>query len=296
MKIFNKIKTWFKKAYVRFVLLLAIAAILYFLIPYLMFLLIMLGLTPGLIICIVEIALECKPNQKRRIDNKKHINKKKDRSADLKKYNITFKLLGYCISFIFLIALFSWRTYDEISFDLPIVKDEMIKVTFMPPTTLPPPPPPPEPEPIIEKPIVDLNKIKTVDDRNNIPPDTEGDPEVDVDYIPEKSPDEPWLPPIETLPEFPGGDNNLLKYIKSNMLIPSMAIELGASGTVVLQFVVNEEGDIADIKIVQDVCCGCGKAAVRMLRKMPKWKPANMNGHPVSFTYTLPIRIVISGR
>ena len=61
MKIFNKIKTWFKKAYVRFVLLLAIAVALYFLIPYFMFLLILLGITPGLIICIVEIALESKP-------------------------------------------------------------------------------------------------------------------------------------------------------------------------------------------------------------------------------------------
>ena len=61
MKIFNKIKTWFKKAYVRFVLLLAIAVVLYFLIPYFMFLLILLGITPGLIICIVEIALESKP-------------------------------------------------------------------------------------------------------------------------------------------------------------------------------------------------------------------------------------------
>ena len=61
MKILNKIKIWYKKAYVRFVLLLAIAVMLYFTIPYLMFLLIMLGLTPGLIVCIVEIALERKP-------------------------------------------------------------------------------------------------------------------------------------------------------------------------------------------------------------------------------------------
>jgi len=63
MKILNKIKTWYKKAYVRFVLLLAIAVMLYFLIPYLMFLLILLGLTPALIVCIVEIALERKPKQ-----------------------------------------------------------------------------------------------------------------------------------------------------------------------------------------------------------------------------------------
>jgi len=93
---------------------------------------------------------------------------------------------------------------------------------------------------------------------------------------------------IEVKPEFPGGMAKFLNFVKNNYQAPD---EPGLKGKVFVQFVVEKDGSLTDIKILKDVGFGTGKEAERVLRKCPKWTPAEQNGKKVRCSYQLPISI-----
>lgn len=94
---------------------------------------------------------------------------------------------------------------------------------------------------------------------------------------------------VEQMPEFPGGENAMLAFIQKGLRYPKQAQENGTEGRVVVNFVVNETGDISDIKIVRSVKNGCDDEAMRVVRSMPKWKPGRQNGNAVKVLFSLPI-------
>lgn len=102
-------------------------------------------------------------------------------------------------------------------------------------------------------------------------------------------PKEETFTAVEQLPEFPGGQAALTKYLMNNIRYPPQAREEGIQGRVVLRFVVNQDGSISDITIVKDLPGGCGKEAVRVVTTMPKWKPGRQNGQAVKVYYNLPV-------
>ncbi len=91
---------------------------------------------------------------------------------------------------------------------------------------------------------------------------------------------------VEQMPEPPFDIN---KYLSQNIRYPAAAKEDGIQGRVVLQFVVDRDGSVGDIKIARDIGGGCGKEAVRVVSGMPKWKPGKQNGQAVKVYYTLPV-------
>ena len=95
---------------------------------------------------------------------------------------------------------------------------------------------------------------------------------------------------VEERPMFPGGEEKLMKYISDNLNYPKIAKEKKIEGTVYVAFVVKEDGIISDIKVARGLGNGCDQEAIRVIKSMPKWKPANQRGTPVPFRFVLPIK------
>lgn len=95
---------------------------------------------------------------------------------------------------------------------------------------------------------------------------------------------------VEEYPEFPNGEENLYKYLGSNIKYPHEALENGIQGTVVVKFVVEKDGSISNVKAVRKIGGGCDEEAVRVVKRMPRWKPGKQSGKPVRTEFTLPIQ------
>jgi protein TonB len=94
---------------------------------------------------------------------------------------------------------------------------------------------------------------------------------------------------VEEMPQFPGGEAELMKWLKDNLNYPVIAAEQGIQGRVTLRFVVKPDGTVDDVKIQKSLDPNCDKEAQRVVKKMPKWIPGRQNGNPVYVYYSLPI-------
>jgi periplasmic protein TonB len=94
---------------------------------------------------------------------------------------------------------------------------------------------------------------------------------------------------VEQMPEFPGGQDELLLYLKKNIKYPEIAQENGISGRVFVQFVVSSNGSISSVTVVRGVDPSLDKEAVRVIRNMPPWKPGKQNGTPVKVQMSVPV-------
>ena len=92
-----------------------------------------------------------------------------------------------------------------------------------------------------------------------------------------------------TMPEFPGGDVGLSKYLAENVKFPENAKKDSLSKKVFVQFVINQEGDVENVKVVRGVDKAFDKEAIRVVESMPKWEPAKQFGKPVKFTHTIAV-------
>ena len=95
---------------------------------------------------------------------------------------------------------------------------------------------------------------------------------------------------VEVMPQFPGGEKELLKWLSDNINYPVIAQEQGIQGRVILRFVVKPDGSVDNVEVQRSLDPSCDKEAVRVVKKMPKWIPGKQNGNPVYVYYTLPIQ------
>lgn len=86
---------------------------------------------------------------------------------------------------------------------------------------------------------------------------------------------------IDQMPQFPGGDFELRKWIMSHLRYPTEAIENGIKGSVLVQCVVNRDGSISDAKIARGLIPACDKEALRLVNSMPRWIPGQLKGENV---------------
>ena len=104
--------------------------------------------------------------------------------------------------------------------------------------------------------------------------------------------DENYIYPIaEKIPEFPGGDVALRRFINENLNIPVVMCYEGGmpQGRVILQFVVEADGSITDIEVIRGIDPLLDREAVRLIQSMPKWTPGEQGGETVRVRYTLPV-------
>lgn len=103
------------------------------------------------------------------------------------------------------------------------------------------------------------------------------------------------LPLRTTAPQFPGGDSAFIAWFSGQLRYPPMEREMGIEGTSFVQFTVNTDGTISDVEIARGVPNGanCDKEAMRVVKQMPKWKPAMRKGKAVKSKCVVPVRWVI---
>ena len=239
------------------------------------------------------------------------------------KLRTPFLLYGIVAALAAIIFAFSATSYEDTVFipDDALELDEDFLVE-PPRTAEPPPPPPPPPPPVIEE----VPEEEILEEEEPVFEDTEVDEETVVEDAPveEEAPPPPPPPPpppaeeeifkvVEQMPRFPGCENSggtnaekakcaegkLLQYIYKNLKYPAIARENGVEGTCVIQFVVDKDGSVKQVKLARDIGAGCGEAArkvVEAMNNMPeKWTPGKQRGRSVKVYYTLPIRFKLEG-
>ncbi|MBN1924938.1 MAG: energy transducer TonB [Prolixibacteraceae bacterium] len=170
---------------------------------------------------------------------------------------------------------------------------EIVDEWYTPPTNTPKPPPPP-PRPVfsekllitdidlgLEEPDIESSEIDETVLINALPAiiSEEGKEEEDIVFT-----------TVKDMPEFPGGDKGLLRWIANSIKYPQNAIEMGIDGTVFVKFVVNTDGTVINAEIVRGVDPLLDEEAVRVIKNMPRWKPGMQNGKLVKVMYVVPIR------
>jgi len=99
---------------------------------------------------------------------------------------------------------------------------------------------------------------------------------------------------VEQMPQFPGGELALRKYLNSSVKYPVIAQENGIQGKVFVSFVVDTNGGVSNVRVSRGVDESLDKESVRVVKSMPKWIPGKQNGQAVRVSYTVPINFVLN--
>ena len=100
---------------------------------------------------------------------------------------------------------------------------------------------------------------------------------------------------VEQMPQFPGGEEALRKYLASHINYPPMAAENGVQGKVIVQFVVDKTGRVGEVKVARSVDKELDREAIRVCKSLPKFVPGRQNGQAVSVWFTLPVTFKLQG-
>lgn len=225
---------------------------------------------------------------------------RKSRKVDLEKIRVIFFEIGLIIALASMLVAFNWktpeknyRTFDaRMAIDLP---EERVPITEQNRE----PPKPPAPQMVTKIRIVeddlevddDIVIDVEADEDTEIEPfvqqfegmetEEEGVEEAEIFYV------------VESMPEFPGGEVSLYRYLQDNLHYPEMAKEANIQGTVYLTFVVEPDGSVTHIRILRGIGGGCDEEAVRVAERMPKWIPGKQRGIPVRVHFNLPIKFTL---
>jgi len=225
---------------------------------------------------------------------------KKSQKADLENKRNTFLLIGLVVALGVTLLAFEWTTKPSKAESLGQIQtqeidEEMIPITREQEVKPPPPPPPPK---VIEV----LNIVEDdveIEDELEIE-DSEADDQTVIDVAPvietaeeEEEEEAQVFFIVEDMPEFPGGDLALRKYIASQIKYPVIAQENGIQGKVYVTFVVSKTGKVTNASIARGVDPSLDKEALRVVNALPVWKPGMQRGKPVNVSYTVPINFVL---
>lgn len=94
---------------------------------------------------------------------------------------------------------------------------------------------------------------------------------------------------VDPMPDFPGGQAKLMKFIQHNLRYPPEARERNIQGSVLTQFIVKADGTLTDFQVIRSLGGGCDEEALRVLQMMPKWIPGKQNGKPMDVYFKMPI-------
>ncbi len=94
---------------------------------------------------------------------------------------------------------------------------------------------------------------------------------------------------VETQPEFPGGHEAWLAYVKRYQHYPAEAARAGISGRVFVSFTVAETGQIQDVQVLKGLGYGCDEEAARLVRETPRWKPGTHSGRAERVKFNIPV-------
>ncbi len=119
---------------------------------------------------------------------------------------------------------------------------------------------------------------------------------VEQEYVPDSLIDQHIFTIVEQQAEFPGGYSKMADFIFNHIKYPKQAFDESIEGTVYVQFVVRKTGKVTDYKVLRGIGYGCDQEALRVIKKMPKWIPAQQKGQQVSMYFNLPINFKLTQR
>ena len=225
---------------------------------------------------------------------------KKSKNANLENKKGTWILMGLVTVFALLYVAFEWtqheKKYDGDILDMGdiVLEEEVIPITMPEKKTVPPPP-----QAVTQAEVLNIveddaeieeTTIASTDDQAEFVEISE-----DVPIVVEEPEEEQQIfQVVEDMPEFPGGTQALLQYLKKNIKYPTICQEQGIQGRVVVQFVVNKDGSIVDREVIKPINPYLDKEALRVVSTMPKWKPGSQRGKPVRVKFTLPVQFKLS--
>ena len=223
---------------------------------------------------------------------------KKSEKASLENKRLLFTEVGLVVALAIVYGAFNWSSRDAQVAVLEdttqvLVEDEMIAIQ----DNLPPPPPEAPNIPVLS------DQIDIVDDDIKLEDDlfinTEDDANLGVDImdykeaaVEEEEVEEEAIPfqLVEKKPSFQGGDaNEFSKWVNSRLVYPEIAKENGVQGRVTLQFTVEADGRVTNVRVLRGVDESLDKEAVRVVSSSPKWKPGKQRDRAVKVTYTFPV-------
>ncbi|MBQ7773818.1 MAG: energy transducer TonB [Bacteroidales bacterium] len=223
---------------------------------------------------------------------------KKSPKANLQNKKFLFTEIGLIIALLIVLGAFEWSTTEtsvsileeEVAI---VIEEEQVPITQE--EQLPPPEAPKEP---VMSDIIDIvdDDIKVED---NFLISTEDDASLGVeikDYVVEQVEEEvveeeeiPFAI-VEQKPSFQGGDaNTFTKWVFGKIVYPEIAKENGVQGRVTLQFTIDTDGSVRNVKVLRGVDSSLDKEAVRVVSSSPKWKPGMQRNKPVKVKYTFPV-------
>lgn len=216
---------------------------------------------------------------------------KKTEKADLTKKSSLFFSIGLALTMTIIVMAFEYKTYDDTDVkDLGKQTNNMEEILEVPPTEQPPPPPPKIQQPqIIEVP--DEEEIKEeikVEFDAEITEDTKVSEITVVEEQPKEDVDEVFLV-VEESAAPQGGMQAFYEYVGKKLKYPAQARRMGIEGKVFVEFVINRDGSIQDVKAIKGIGAGCDEEAVRVIQSAPSWKPGKQRGKPVRQRMVLPI-------
>ncbi|MBQ9416974.1 MAG: energy transducer TonB [Bacteroidales bacterium] len=221
---------------------------------------------------------------------------KKNPKADLEKRRGLYLEIGLVAILLVVLAAFEWKSYDEEKVEVVqrTAMDENEEIVIQTQQDeLPPPPPPEAPEVTTELNVieddaesqneVDMSSFQRQEEATNIeitPVKIEEEEEEDEQVI---------FQVVEQDPEFPGGQDAMMKYLATSIKYPQIAKEQSITGRVYVTFVVEKDGSVTGVRVLRDIGGGCGAEAVRVVKSMPKWTPGKQRGKAVRVQYNLPV-------
>lgn len=223
---------------------------------------------------------------------------KKSEKASLENKRLLFTEIGFVVALIAIYFAFNWSSTEK---EVATLEAEVANVEvedMVPITQETPPPPEAAPKiPILSDQIDVVDDNIKVDDNmfQNLEDDANSGVEI-MDYI-ESAPEEETVEEeaipfqlVEEKPSFNAGDaNEFSKWVNSKLVYPEIAKENGVQGRVTLQFTVNADGTVSNVKVLRGVDSSLDKEAVRVVSSSPKWKPGKQRDRAVKVTYTFPV-------
>ena len=220
----------------------------------------------------------------------------KTEKANLENRRLLFTEIGLVAALLVVWGAFSYGTKEKkVAVFGPEAAD--VEVEEMVPITQETPPPPPEaPQIPVLSDQIDIveDDIKVEDNFMSLEDDANLGVEI-MDYVEEVKEEvveEEAIPfqLVEEKPSFNGGDaNEFSKWVNSKLVYPEIAKENGVQGRVTLQFTVEKDGSVTNVKVLRGVDSSLDKEAVRVVQSSPKWKPGKQRDRPVKVTYTFPV-------
>jgi protein TonB len=225
---------------------------------------------------------------------------KKSPQADLEGKKTTNLLIGAIMILAVLFVGFEWSERDKKVMTDSGIQEVMFEEEIIPiteqeqPQQAPPPPQAPPAEEVLEiienDSKVEESTIQASDDTNAA---------VEVKYTPveveeEEVDEQEIFTIVEEMPEYPGGIAAAMKWIANELKYPAIAQENGVQGRVTVRFTINADGSVVDPVVVRGVDPHLDKEALRVIGKMPKWKPGKQRGKAVRVSYNLPVRFKLN--